>query len=1170
MNRKARRLLRVERLEDRRMLSCVPGDFDASDTVDAADYTVWRDDLGSETALVNDDGLGTPIGQAHYELWKANFGRLVERRLSINDVTMSNESVASATFTVTLCAMWDQTVTVDYATSNGTATAGEDYTATSGTLTFAPGDTTKTFTVAVLADSIDEANETATITLSNASNASISDATGTLTITDDDDPPSLSIDDVTVDPESDTNATFTVILSAASGKTVTVDYATSNGTATAGTDYTATSGTLTFAPCDTTKTFTVAVLADSTDEANETATITFSNASNASISDATGTLTIIDDDDPPSLSIDDVTVDPESETNATLTVTLSAASGQDVTVNYATSNGTATAGVDYTEESGDLTIPAGETTKTFTVDVTPPPSLSIDDVTVDPESDTNATFTVTLSAASGQTVTVDYASSDGNATAGADYTATNGTLTFSAYETSGEITVPVLADSLNEANETVTLTLSNASNASISDSKGTLTITDDDMRGSGPRVFPATNIATSADGAFAVHVADMDGDGDLDIVSASPGDDTIAWYENDGASEPTWTPEDIVPLYDEFGELIFSADQARGVYVADLDGDGDLDIVSASTADKMIAWYENDGEADPSWNAAVITTDVIGAWEIDVGDMDGDGDLDISYAAFGGNRIGWIENDGAADPGWTKADIATGLNKPVDAKLADLDGDGDLDIVAAIWSGNTVTWYEHDGNNDDPTWTEASTAMSTNVDAPHAVKIADMDGDGDLDVVSASYGDDKIAWFENDGAEDPSFTAETIATSADGARDVYLADLDGDGHMDIISASEIDDTVAWYKNDGASNPTWTARDIAYSADMAAAVSVGDLDGDGDLDIVSGSRRDNTIAWYENTPCENEVSGNFNIFCSNLNYPRVSAYTTPIQKGQAIIYNPYDNFGNWFYVMDSAISGDVGESLREEVHDYGITWCCGGQDDHDGNTTSSRALFKHRGIETKKGPADETVKITLSNASNATIADADGTLTIKTGDEIGANSLASGIHSRDATWLYDYDGYLKLYHPENGQHHVRAISTVKVPGDYLYFGFANKNNTARTPPTEITFETAPTVTNYSPADGQPFVAVDANITLTFSEDVTVYMGNITIKKASDNSVFEAIDVTSDQVTGAESNTITINPSSNFAFGTEYYVEINQNAFDDAAGVSYEGIRDATTFNFTTAD
>jgi hypothetical protein len=74
MNRQAHRLLRAERLEDRWMLSGVPGDFDASGTVDAADYTTWRDDLGSETALVNDDGLGTPIGQAHYQLWKDNFG----------------------------------------------------------------------------------------------------------------------------------------------------------------------------------------------------------------------------------------------------------------------------------------------------------------------------------------------------------------------------------------------------------------------------------------------------------------------------------------------------------------------------------------------------------------------------------------------------------------------------------------------------------------------------------------------------------------------------------------------------------------------------------------------------------------------------------------------------------------------------------------------------------------------------------------------------------------------------------------------------------------------------------------------------------------------------------------------------------------------------------------
>ena len=126
-----------------------------------------------------------------------------------------------------------------------------------------------------------------------------------------------------------------------------------------------------------------------------------------------------------------------------------------------------------------------------------------------------------------------------------------------------------------------------------------------------------------------------------------------------------------------------------------------------------------------------------------------------------------------------------------------------------------------------------------------------MDGDGDLDIVSASHLDDTIAWYENDGAANPTFTAADIATSADGARDVHVADMDGDGDLDIVSASFRDDTVAWYENNGAADPTWTAADIATSADGAVAVTIADIDGDGDLDILSASANDDTIAWYEN-------------------------------------------------------------------------------------------------------------------------------------------------------------------------------------------------------------------------------------------------------------------------------------------------------------------------------
>ena len=127
-----------------------------------------------------------------------------------------------------------------------------------------------------------------------------------------------------------------------------------------------------------------------------------------------------------------------------------------------------------------------------------------------------------------------------------------------------------------------------------------------------------------------------------------------------------------------------------------------------------------------------------------------------------------------------------------------------------------------------------------------------MDGDGDLDIVSASWLDDTIAWYENDGAANPTWTAADIATSADGAFSVYVADMDGDGDLDIVSASYADDTIAWYENDGAADPSWTAADIATSADGAESVYVADMDGDGDLDIVSASFMDSTIAWYEQT------------------------------------------------------------------------------------------------------------------------------------------------------------------------------------------------------------------------------------------------------------------------------------------------------------------------------
>jgi len=169
--------------------------------------------------------------------------------------------------------------------------------------------------------------------------------------------------------------------------------------------------------------------------------------------------------------------------------------------------------------------------------------------------------------------------------------------------------------------------------------------------------------------------------------------------------------------------------------------------------------------------------------------------------------------------------------------------------VSAARDDDAIDWFENDGAAD-PTWTKAN--IATTADGALDAKVADMDGDGDMDIISASHLDDTIAWYENDGAADPTWTAANIATDADGAVDLEAADMDGDGDMDIVAGSRLDDTVSWYENDGAADPTWTAVDIDTSGDWVRDVHIGDLDGDGDLDIVVASRNDDTISWYENT------------------------------------------------------------------------------------------------------------------------------------------------------------------------------------------------------------------------------------------------------------------------------------------------------------------------------
>jgi len=488
------------------------------DTKNEADETFLVNLSGATNATISDtQGVGTI----------ANDDPVPSIGVDDQILGEGDAGTSTMTFHVSLSNPSGQTVTVDYTTNDGTATiADSDYVAASGTLTFTPGQTSKPVGVTINGDTKKEADQDFTLDLSNPTNATISDASGVGTITNDDPVPDASIADASLAEGDAGTATlsFDVTLSHPSDDTVTVDWATSDGTATTGDgDYVAASGTVTFDPGDTTKSVDVTVNGDTTYEADEDLTVTLSNPVNGGLADDTATGTITNDDQAPDISIDDQSANEGDAGTSTMTfhVTLSNPSDQTTTVDYTTNDGTATAGSDYETAAGTVTFDPGDTTKpvdvtidgdttheadeTFTVDLSnvtgtanllddsgqgtitnddAVPQISVHDASVleGNAGDTTLSFDVTLSAISPGTVTVDYTTADGTATAGLDYETATGTVTFDPGDDTKQIDVTVHGDAVYEGDETLTVALSNPSGATIAAGADTATgtIQDDD------------------------------------------------------------------------------------------------------------------------------------------------------------------------------------------------------------------------------------------------------------------------------------------------------------------------------------------------------------------------------------------------------------------------------------------------------------------------------------------------------------------------------------------------------------------------------------------------------------------------------------------------------------------------------------------------------------------
>ena len=489
-----------------------PGDTQQTLTVD-----VFDDDLaeGEETFTVR---LSRAAGAALDMDLDSAVGTIMDDDALTASVSTSPEVTEGndATFTVRVTGATSTAAVVVSYTVSGTAEAGSDYTAPSGTLTIGAGDPDGAIMIETLADLVVDGGETLVVTLTGArTDKGVVTAAATPVKTEILDEGTVAVSVAAGDPVTEGgDAAFTVSLSGAMPAPVTVSWSTSDGTATADSDYTAGSGTVTFQTGSTTpQTLTVATVDDALAEADETFTVVLTASSlpaGVSLGMDPAAMGTIEDNDTAAVSVGAGAPVTEGG-DATFTVSLSGAVSAPVTVNWSTSDGTATADSDYTAGSGTVTFRTGSTTpqtltvatvddalaeadETFTVTLTasslpagvslgmdpaaavgtivdddPEPTLSIADAGVR-EDEGPITFTVTLSGASGSPVTVDYAMEDGTATGGvesdgADYESVpSGRLVFRQLvfrpgETQQTFTVDVFDDESAEGEETFTVRL---------------------------------------------------------------------------------------------------------------------------------------------------------------------------------------------------------------------------------------------------------------------------------------------------------------------------------------------------------------------------------------------------------------------------------------------------------------------------------------------------------------------------------------------------------------------------------------------------------------------------------------------------------------------------------------------------------------------------------------
>jgi len=509
---------------DKGTLYFADGEYAKNIDMNIVNNMVSEPDETVELTLSNPQGLeGVSLGTSVATLNIIDDDKPGTFQFSPTSITVG-EGAGSTALTVSRTNGSTGAVTVDYVVTGGTAEAGSDYETVNGTLSFADGETSKTIPINIKNDKTMESNETIEVALSNASSGILhgTDSLATVTIEDNDSVLQFASATCTAG-EGDGTTDITVSRTGSTKETVSVDYAVTDGSATAGTDYTLTAGTLTFSHGEMSKKIPVTIAEDSLIEGDETVEVTLSNPGGEATlsSNNKSILTITDNDIPVPGTIEFSEASKtvmESDGSVDLTVNRTGGSDGIVAIDY-TVSGTASNGIDYTLSNGTLSFADKECSKTIPLSIlndkvveshenvvitlsnasngvsigalsTTMVTIMDDDSMIEwnpatvmiGEGDASANLTVTRTGYKEGTVTVDYEVTGGSATAGTDYTLASGTLSFAAGESSKDVTISILNDTLRESNETVEVMLTKVTgDASIgSSNKAILTIRDND------------------------------------------------------------------------------------------------------------------------------------------------------------------------------------------------------------------------------------------------------------------------------------------------------------------------------------------------------------------------------------------------------------------------------------------------------------------------------------------------------------------------------------------------------------------------------------------------------------------------------------------------------------------------------------------------------------------